>query len=251
MTDLRLRPRTVSELVDAGFALYRRNALQYIVISSLAIAPLLVLQLAEPGALRPTATNLSGMFLVIQLASVLTYALMSAAVVKLGSMIYLGGEPDVAAAVREVLPRVPSLLLAGLLLLPLFALGFLVFIVGALYVTARFFAVSTVVILEGKSATAAFGRSSELSKGRKRHILNTLGLVFLIYLVLSMGVGGLAALTQSTVLQLVISTVYTIVAYPVFALVQMLLYYDTRIRGEGFDLEQMTSALGAPAVTAP
>lgn len=251
MTDLRLRPRTVSELVDAAFALYRRNALQYIVVSSIAIAPLLVLQLAEPDAVRPTSLNLNGMFLVVQLASVLTYALMSAAVVKLGSKVYLGGEADVAAAVKEVLPRVPSLLLAGLLSLPLFALGFLVFIVGALYVAARFFAVSTVVVLEGKSAVAAFGRSSELSRGRKRHILNTLVLIFLIYLVLSMGVAAITAVTQSTVLQLVISTVYTIVAYPVFALAQMLLYYDARIRGEGFDLEQMASALGTPAAAAP
>jgi len=36
MTELQLRARTVSEIVDAAFGLYRRNATRYIAVASLA-----------------------------------------------------------------------------------------------------------------------------------------------------------------------------------------------------------------------
>ncbi|MFI5312162.1 MAG: hypothetical protein ACHQQ3_13060 [Gemmatimonadales bacterium] len=247
MSDLRLRARTVSELVDAAFALYRRNAMQYIVVSALAISPLLVFQLVVPAAATPTLQNLGTSLFAVEVISMLTYALMSAVVVKLGSQAYLGEVPDVANTVREVLPRVPSVIVGGILMVPLLFLGLLAFFVGVLYVVSRWFAVSTVIVLEGKGPLEAFGRSSVLSSGRKRHILNTLILVGLIYVVLAMGVSAFSVLFGSRVIALVISTAFTIVAYPVFALTQMLLYYDARIRGEGFDLERMADALGAPA----
>jgi hypothetical protein len=127
-------------------------------------------------------------------------------------------------------------------------MGVLCLLVGVLYVIARWFAVESVIVLEGKGPVEAFGRSTELSRGRKRHVLNTLLLVGLIYFILSIGVSAFAVLFRSTVLALVISTVFTIVAFPVIGLTEMLLYYDMRIRGEGFDLEQMAGALDAPAL---
>jgi len=257
MTDLRLRTRTVSEIVDAAFALYRQHALQYMVVTALATSPLLVLELVVSNGSRalPAPIDLSLraslLALAVQLASWVTYSLMSAAVVKLGAAAYLGEEPDVAATVREVLPRVPSILVAGVLRVPLFMLGFLCFVVGIFYVFARYFALDPVIVLEGKGPVEAFGRASELSRGRKRHIFNTLALVLLIYVILSLGVSAFALALHSVVLTLVISSAFTIVAYPVIGLTEMLLYYDMRIRGEGFDLEQMAGALDGPAPVAP
>jgi hypothetical protein len=49
----------------------------------------------------------------------------------------------------------------------------------------------------------------------------------------------------SKVSSLVLQTLYTIVAYPIIGITQMILYYDTRIRAEGFDIEVMAGALGA------
>ncbi|MBC8087752.1 MAG: hypothetical protein H7Z40_10840, partial [Phycisphaerae bacterium] len=45
MSDTSLRPRGVSEIVDAAFALYRRHALQYIVVAAIATAPSLIISL--------------------------------------------------------------------------------------------------------------------------------------------------------------------------------------------------------------
>ena len=248
VADLHLRPRSVSELVDAAFALYRRDALQYILVAAIGNAPLLVFQLLMP-ALNPStpAQLMAGLtpLLVLSVASWATYAIMSGVVVRLGSRIYLGERPDLGVTIADVLPRVPALMLASLVKAILVFLGFLAVFVGALYVIARYFAVSSVIVLEGTSPVAAFGRSSELSKDRKGHILGTLLLVYIIYLVLSFGVSSFAQLSSSHVIQVVIATFFTIVAYPVIALTELMLYYDARIRGEGFDLEQMAASLDA------
>jgi len=48
---------------------------------------------------------------------------------------------------------------------------------------------------------------------------------------------------------MVISTVLTvaasILAYPMFAITEMLLYYDARVRNEGYDIEMMAEGLSA------
>ena len=247
MDELRLRTRTVSEIVDASFALYRRDAGQYFVIMAVATVPQLLAQLI----LRPNPTpNLGTIFIemISLLVSALTYAVGTAAIMKFGSAAYLGEPVDLAGAVGEVLPKLGTILLAGFLKAILYFLGFLVFFVGEFYVAARFFAVGAAIVLENADTGEAFSRSSELSNGRKRHILNTMLLVWIIYFLLSLGLGLMIGASKSQVLSIVMTSAFTIVAYPVVALTNMVLYYDCRIRGEGFDIERMAASLGEPGV---
>jgi hypothetical protein len=117
-------------------------------------------------------------------------------------------------------------------------------------VAARYFAVTPAVILENEGILGGFRRSSELSRGRKWHILNTLGLAAIIYWVLVIGVSLAFSLFGAFVLQTVGSAVATVLVYPVVAITQTLLYYDARIQSEGLDIELMTGALTA-ATSAP
>ena len=48
----------------------------------------------------------------------------------------------------------------------------------------------------------------------------------------------------------VVNAIFRIFVYPLIAIVQTLLYYDARIRKEGYDLELMAQDLGAPAAQA-
>ena len=242
MDELRLRSRTVSELVDAAFALYRRDSNQYILIMAVASVPQLAARLLfHPDATLELNSILFG--LITMLVSALTFTVGTAAITKLGSEVYLGERADLEDTVRSVVPQVGAILLAGFYKAVLYFIGFLVFFVGEFYVAARFFAVAAVIVLENTGVRDAFSRSSTLSDGRKRHILNTLLLVGIIYLVLSFCVGLVAGLTHSTVLGIVLTTAFQIVAYPVVGLTDMLLYYDCRIRGEGFDIERMAASM--------
>lgn len=250
MSETRLRPRTVSEIVDTAFQLYRQDPAQYIAVTAVAYAPWLLIQmfvLPKPAVLTTGADEMSlaVLNLVTAFGTWVSLVLMSGVIVRLGSESYLGkpGPRDVGRTIREVLPRVPALMLGGFYKFLLSMLGILCFIVGLFYVAARYFAVGTAIVLEDRTAAGALGRSSALSKGNKRHILNTLGLVALIYFVASLAAGVLAGLTRSNVIVGVVSTGFTVVAYPVIGLAEMVLYYDARIRNEGFDIEMMAQGL--------
>jgi hypothetical protein len=247
MSDLQLRARTVSEIVDASFDLYRRNAARYLAVATLGAIPVLLLQIAFPDTLPSTdpAEVLSGSLarLVKFVATMAISVINTAMIIRLGAWDYLGEEVDAARAVREVLARVPALLGALVLKFVAYFFGLLLLLVGFFYFYARFFAVDAAIVLEDASISKAFGRSSALSEGRKRHVLNTVILIGLVYGIFSIGAGLLTGMTGSTALTLLTQSALSLVATPLFGLVFMLLYYDARIRGEGFDLQRMAAAL--------
>jgi hypothetical protein len=128
--------------------------------------------------------------------------------------------------------------------------GFLLGVAWVFYVIARFFAVNQTIVLENRTVVGesnAFSRSGVLSRNRKWHVLATMLLVFVIFFVLQFGVTMLAKIVGSNAISLILQTLYTVVAYPLIGITQMILYYDARIRAEGFDIEVMAGALGTPA----
>jgi hypothetical protein len=128
----------------------------------------------------------------------------------------------------------------------LVVVGAVIAIVWVFYALARFFAVFQVIVLERRGIVGAFARSSQLSRGRKGHVLLTLLLIIVIFIMLSFAVGMIGQFT-GTASGVVLQSLYTVVAYPLIGITQMILYYDTRIRAEGFDIEMMTETLGSPA----
>jgi hypothetical protein len=273
MSDLRLRARSVTEIVDAAFQLYKRDALEYVLVTGVAYAPLIVAQLVFlRGLTFANAQMLTGISPVTSIAlvtiSVLAYSLMSAALSRFSSDVYLERPTGLSQVIRDVLPLVPRLIGAtiifGLVLmlgflaimigamigsLPMIFLGVLLSIFWAFYAVARFFAVSQLIVLENLGIMAAFSRSGSLSQNRKGHILLTLFLVFVIFIMLSFAVTMVAQVVGSVAASVVLQTLYTVVAYPLIGITQMILYYDARIRAEGFDIEVMTGALNTPQAT--
>lgn len=241
-----LRPRSPTEIVDAAFQVLRAHYAQFVMCSAIAYLPWLIIELVFVGDPERTTLPSLGPTLIAALGIWVTFALMSAVIITCASQAYLGDAVDVGAAVRRALPRLPRIMIAALGRYLLLVLGFLALLVGALYVVARYFAIIPVLMLEDSGAGRAFARSSELSSGRKWHVLNTIGLVGIIYWVLAVGVSMIAALSGVFVIQVMASAVFTILAYPVIAITEALLYYDARIRSEGLDIELMTSELDGP-----
>jgi hypothetical protein len=173
----------------------------------------------------------------------ISLSLMNAVIVRLASEDYLGRRLEPAVAVRDALLRLPVVMFALLFKYVLMFIGFFFFIIGLLYVMARYFAVTAGIVIEGRGVFGTFGRSAVLSRGRKMHILGTSLLAFVIFFVVYMGVAIGAAMTGSVVLATILSMVASILAYPMFAIVEMLLYYDARVRNEGYDIEMMAEAI--------
>lgn len=271
MSDLRLRARSVTEIVDAAFQLYKRDAVEYLLITAIAYGPWVLARVALLRSMTfssPQALAMAGPLpFVLLMLGVLSYALMSAVLSRFSSDVYLDQPTGFGQVLRYVLPRLPRLIGAGILLPLLMGLGFIpigilvamtslwmaplgfvVALVWIAYVAARFFAVFQVIVLEDRGVIASFARSGQLSINRKVHILLTLGLAFLIFIMLSFAVTMVAQLLPGFAMGLALQSLYMVVAYPLIGLTQMILYYDARIRAEGFDIEVMTGAL--PSTTA-
>jgi hypothetical protein len=254
-----LRPRSPSEIVDAAFQILRAHYAQFVTCSAIAYAPLLLLRLlvvgdpmrflgGDPNAIpRDVLWSTSAAFL----GGWLTFSLMSAVLLVCASQAYLGEEVDVGTAVRRALPRLPQVLAAAVLRFVLMVAAFMLMIFPVLYVVALLFAATPVIVLERGGVWAGLSRSASLSKGRKWHILNTLGLVAIIYYVLVLGFSLVGSLSGNFVVSTVVSAVVTVLVYPVVAIAEALLYYDARIQSEGLDIELMTEALAPSPTSGP
>ena len=269
MSDIRLRARSVTEIVDAAFQLYKRETLDYVLVTALAYAPVVVAQMIVlRGATLTSVQALGSLSTVFVLGAVglLALVLMSAVLIRFSSDIYLEQPTALVTVVRSVLPTVPRLIGATLLVglvsmlgffpiafffvpgsIPLAIAGVLLAIAWVFYVIARFFAVNQLIVLEKLGVVAALARSGVLSQNRKWHVLATILLVFVIFIMLQVGVTMVAQIAGSNAISLILQTLYTVVAYPLIGITQMILYYDARIRAEGFDIEVMAGAQGTPA----
>jgi hypothetical protein len=272
MSDLRLRARSVTEIVDAAFQLYKRDALEYVLMAAIPYAPLIVAQLiffrtTSFGAMQITTASTTGQIVVV-IVTVLAYTLMSGVLSRFSSDVYLERPAGLTAVIQSVLKLVPRLIGASTLFVLILGVGFLPVILGGVlnsgpliflgivlgfvwvfYSVARYFAIFPLIVLEDRRIIEAFTRSSQLSKDRKGHVLLTLFLIFLIIWLFSLAIGVIALLAGNVAVTVVAQTLYTVVAYPLIGITQMILYYDARIRAEGFDIEVMAGSLGAPPVT--
>ncbi|MCE5200625.1 MAG: hypothetical protein ABFD54_08920 [Armatimonadota bacterium] len=155
---------------------------------------------------------------------------------------------------------------AGLLYsLPLFLFGFAGLILPT-WVALRFTLVAPAFFVESRSAVESVKRSWGLMKS---NVLKALGLTLIVSIAISMIQGIISAPLQlisvssamkgavpshaviivSTIIQMAVSTLLM----PISSVAIILLYYDIRIRKEGFDLELLANQLdqNAKASTEP
>lgn len=246
MSEAMMRARSTSEIVDAVFVLYRRDATQYLVLAALSVLPTLIGQLVLP---TPTAENLSSIggavWIWMLVGPIVSFMLGATLLTDASSCAYLGEPVDAAASIRRAIPLMPRVLVASVLAYFLCILGLIALFLPALYVIARFFAIVPAIVIERVGIAEAFTRSSVLAEGRKWHILGTIGLGMLIVLVASIGASAAAAVLPNVALQLLVTSVISVFVKPILYLTVTVLYYDTRIRSEGFDLERLAAALDA------
>jgi hypothetical protein len=111
-----------------------------------------------------------------------------------------GDKPDPAAALRPGLQRLIPLILVGLLYTVGCVIGLCALIVPFFFLWIRWSVVGQIVVAENIGVSAAFGRSSELTKGSRLRILGLLllagliqGLFAVLITLLVMPLAGLSA----------------------------------------------------------
>jgi hypothetical protein len=249
-----LRPLTLPDLFDEVFSLYRKNFLLVFGIAGVAYIPFsvllrLVLGVPPENLTEEQALGMLGTYFWTTMFFFLAAMLAEAALTKAIADRYLGQASHVLGAYGFVLQRLFSLL--GTLIL----LG-LAWVVGALTLIGWIFVffwtifVIPVFAIEDRAATDAFSRSRQLAKENWGRILLVGLLAGLILWIVGWGMAALTNLifgTYAQGLQGVLAGTFEGLAQalvvPIWLTAFVLLYFDIRVRKEGFDLQVLAQEM--------
>ncbi len=179
--------------------------------------------------------------------------LCQAALIKNVSEAYLGNEITIGQAYQFALPKAVTLVLAAICVGLVVGLGFLLLVVPGVIFALWYFLTTPAIVVENLSTGAGMSRSKALVAGNLGKVFAVGFLVQVITLIISLPlgyVGGFAGgmlFSSNPALQMFMihlaTTVSQILVAPISAAAFILLYYDLRIRKEGFDLQMLAQSM--------
>jgi hypothetical protein len=256
----RLRPLDAAELVDASFALYRDHfglftaiaAVVYVPVSLVAVllhraagdAQTFAVDLAAPALSRASATFAS--VSLSSFAAVFVQATLSLAIADK----YLGLPVTFASAYRGALRRAHHLLAVFALGAAAIAAGSCACVLPGIVAAVGLAFAPLVVTLERLSAPRALTRAWHLSRGDRFRVLG-------VVLLASVAAASTWA-TSSFVAHSLFRSEVTIelftelaarLALPAIHIALVLVYFDNRVRKEGFDLALLAARIAASGLS--
>lgn len=268
----RLRPLSIGDLMDEGVRLYRRNWLQLVTLAAIFTVPnsalgvgYLILNAdwlnpARAARLAPFSTAY-WLFIVSQwVYTAIAYALYG---LMMGAMVYAAGRhylnrpvttQKVLGFVMRRLPVMAGVYLLLLITLVVLSLALVVIVcigwvaappVIAFVMTNLTALIVPILMLEDRGALASMRRSWLLTKSQFWRIVLVLFVLYLFNMAIASGPTLLASvlainMTKNMVLYSTISVgsgaLIGVVFTPIWGVCLTLLYYDTRVRREAFDL---------------
>lgn len=251
MAQLQLRPFSVGEVIDAAFSVYKNHFKQLITITAVVVVPLGVVQalltaqiLADPDAL---SASTAGASLAVALLGMVVTQVATAAITLAVADAYLDNHSTWQSSISAAFARTGSVVVASLLFGLAIGLGAIALLVGAIFLGAALGVFMPALMVERLTATASIGRSWRLTSGHRGRVFGAWFLAFLITLLLSLAISaviGIAITTgTATVGAQMIGIVGSVLTTPFLAAVVVIIYFDLRVRKEGFDLELLASQL--------
>ena len=204
----------------------------------------------------PSAAIFGGLGMVVAgILGLLGQVLCSGALTKSVSESYMGNEITVGQAYRFVLPKFLTLIWAGICVVLVVWLGLLLCVVPGI-IFGLWYAVTTpAIVVEDLKASKGMSRSKALASGNLGKIFCIGFLIFLLSLALSMPATSAGAFLgrfvfpNNAMLTIFVNQLFSVVAnilvVPIGATAYILLYYDLRIRKEGFDLQMLAESIGS------
>jgi hypothetical protein len=267
-TPATLRPLGVGEILDAAIKVYRNKfgtmlkAVAVVIVPVQVLNVLITLSLPDTSTTAGTTTTTSdsewagfAALLLIFVISLVSAALAEAACLKAVSDTYLGTETDWRESLRFGFRRLGSLLWLMLIHGVVVLLGLLACIAPGVWLYVAWSVAVPALLIEGTRGFAALGRSFNLVRRRWWPTFGILLLANLLATTVSFGFGLLAlplvfaGRDNEFVFDLangVFGAVASVVTIPFVAAVVAVIYFDLRVRKEGFDLQLMAPRIGAP-----
>jgi len=275
MGTVALRPRGVGEILDASIKLYMRNARTLIGAAAVAVVPLQVVSAVVMVSVynsgqdipagytnlvkavpRADASARAGATGIAALVGLLTAVFVAATCVKAVSSAYVERPLSVGESIRFSARRLLPLLAMLIVMYLGLVVAFVLLVIPGIWLFAAWGVATPALLIENLGPFGALRRSRRLVSGRWWSTAGVLLLAFLMTSILSGIVSGVLtaiALTSGTpsvgfavLISLLSGVVSGLVVHPFQATVTTVLYYDLRVRHEGFDLQLLAKQLGLP-----
>jgi hypothetical protein len=268
-----LRPLGLGEILDVGIKLYLRNwrtlaGCVVFLVLPLQIVSVLVLLSVAPGDLTTTPgfgtsrttvapedvdTLLAGEGVVVILA-LIVYALTTAACFKAVSDAYLGTPPAARPSLWFALRRLPVMAVMGFFAYLAIVCALVLLIAPGIWLSISWSLAIPALLFERLGPFGALRRSFRLVRGRWWPICGAIVVGVLMVSIVGAVVQGLLIAIPTIVFgddkavravaNVIAATLASTITTPFTAAVITLLYFDQRVRKEGFDLQLLASGLG-------
>jgi len=271
-----LRPMKMGQILDQAVRLYRHNFISFIGIVALVQIPVAIIQVLVNLATFPYS-SLSGIFFLGPLIStvisfIFIQGIGAAAMTRAVADNYLGEKTAAIEAYRKIgrtwLSLLAALFVVGLLII---VAGFwwLVPCIGWITGLGIIFYLSFVIVplvvptivLEGQNARSAWRRAWDLARGRFWWVLGFFIVLYIFNMLVVIGpsllinilLAGLAefsaldpetAFTIQTISQQLVAMGFSLIFLPFQLAATTLVYFDLRVRSEGFDLALKVQDMG-------
>jgi len=261
---LPLRQMGIGELLDAAIKLYRAEWKTLMLIVAIVLVPVSFIEAFATRTLPGPFTEAPlpappdaffGPFIAGAIHTGITVlfvnTFLTAAVARAASNIYLGEAVALGPIYRFAVTKVHSILWISLLSLLAALLGLILLVIPGIIVFVRLSFASTVLVVERKKGRKALGRSWNLAKGHFWRLFGALLLanimagVIASILAIPGSLAGAAVGPQGWPLTALGDSLASVLTTPFLTLITVLLYFDLRIRKEGFDIEVMAQELGS------
>ena len=255
---------TVGDLLQTALNLYRENVSLFVGIVAVLTIPETIINvlIAAGSPSKLTTGNLGGYLGLTGLRSLvgLIFTIMIVgALTQAVAARYLGRPMTISGAYDSLgVSTFVTLALASILVGLVVGLGFVLLIIPGIYLAIRLVFVPQAIVLERKGVMDAFSRSWNLVEGSWWRVL---GIVLVFGIVVAVVSGILGAIlgaifigilhtgtgtTATAILSTIIGAIVTVFIQPFELAGFVMLYYDLRVRKEGFNLDHMAQQLEPP-----
>jgi len=247
-------PLTTGQVLDEAFRLYRAHFVRLITIAAIGQIPIALLVMS--GIIPLQLQGLTA------LAALPAGMLLAAALQKAVAEFYLGGDISVGAAYRFIFRRFFRVLWASILFTLLIMLGSMCLVAPGVLFAIWFCLTIPLIVTEDLTTWQAMSRSKALVAGNLLKVL-VIGIAFILiswiiqFLCVGLGMAaGYLFLGNERGLDMLLvqqfsQSVGQMLTAPFTAGWMMMLYYDMRIRKEGFDLEMLAQEMAGETEALP
>lgn len=239
---------SIGGVIGSSIGVYARNFISFTILALLIGAINLVVGVTtsqDPATAALGQMNYTAMGIGV-LALFIVSGLTQAAIIY-GTFQDLRGQKAgigdcIARGLATMIPVIVGSILASVAI----GIGVIFFIIPGIILALMWWVYIPVIVVEGKGIMGSFGRSSELTRGRRWHILGLLIVIvlisfvvnFIIGLVIGIGIvssGASDSLMTLTVVQYVVTSVVTAFG----AVLVAVCYYYLRAEKEGIDVNDI------------